>query len=136
MCLSTPCSRPLLSTLEMCDPSSLFPVCAITRARAHKPGEVVPLSDTFLADNTIEADSSVVPDSPMNCESTMLTTAADLTFSVDKTELIEAQQSDCTLASSLSASENKNERSVTYIFEDGVLMRRWSPVSGSEHDVV
>ncbi|KAI3366265.1 hypothetical protein L3Q82_009736, partial [Scortum barcoo] len=52
-------------------------------------------------------------------------------------KLIRAQQADSTLDKCRSAVQEKSgTSSVTYLFDDGVLLRKWSPVSGMECDVV
>ena len=105
--------------------------------------DVVHLSDTFMVQDNVVVDSSVLGDAPTTrttLENTYdhILMAPDLSLSVDKVELIKAQQSDCTLVSSLSAaSVNRKERSGTYVFDDGVFMRRCS--SGhidSDHNTI
>lgn len=57
----------------------------------------------------------------------------DLCLSVNKEQLIEAQQSDCSLAKCVSAAQSA---SVSYLSDDGVLLCEWSPVAWMECDMV
>ena len=62
----------------------------------------------------------------------------ELCLAVDKVQLIKAQQADSTLVTCLSAAQEQNDvtQPVSYLFDEGVLMRKWVPVSGRECDVV
>lgn len=59
-------------------------------------------------------------------------------LAVERDQLIKAQQSDNTLATCLFAAQEQNSvaKPAAYLFNDGVLLRKWSPVPGRECDVV
>lgn len=136
-------ANPTMSSVESLSAAfhspPVFPASAVTRNRACKFGDAVNLLDTFPIDFSMtDTDSSVVLESPAkSVVPENLLPALDLSSSVDRTELIKAQQCDSSLSKCLSASSAlKNEKSVSYYCDDGVLMCKWSPVSGSDCDVV
>lgn len=116
----------------------VFPAYVVTRAQARKFGDLPDLSNSFLN----ASDDSVSPFvENEKCESVTvdeLPDVADLCLAVDKKELIQAQKSIPTLATCFSAaSDNQNSsQGGTYLFHDGVLMRKWSPLSGMVCDTV
>lgn len=58
-----------------------------------------------------------------------------LTLSVDREQLINAQKTDATLSPCFSlVTGPKCVKSVSYLVDDGVLMRCWSPSSGPSHE--
>lgn len=60
-----------------------------------------------------------------------------LTLSVDKEQLINAQKTDATLSPCFSLITGPNcDKSGSYLVDDGVLMRRWSPHSGPAYESV
>lgn len=57
-----------------------------------------------------------------------------LALSGDREELIRAQKTDATLSSCFSLVDNPAcDKSVSYLLDEGVLMRHWSPGSGFTH---
>uniref|UniRef100_A0A671VWW5 Gypsy retrotransposon integrase-like protein 1 n=1 Tax=Sparus aurata TaxID=8175 RepID=A0A671VWW5_SPAAU len=117
------------------DSLPLFPMCAITRAQARKFGDVVDLSDSFMS-------PSDPPSSPIECEINAPVTEfqpddTTLMLTVGKEQLIKAQENDSTLSPCFSLEHKTTcEKSVSYLVDDGVLMRHWSPGSGFTHQSV
>lgn len=116
----------------------VFPACVITRAQARKFGDLPDPSNSFL--NTSDDSVSHFVEKE-KCESVTvdeLPDVADLCLAVDKKELIQAQKNDPTLATCFSAaSDNQNSsQGGTYLFHDGVIMHKWSPLSGMACDTV
>lgn len=133
--VETPIADTSASDVAAANCYSLFPLCAVTRALARKYGEFVDLSDSFLSDSD---PTSLPPD----CESTPVSVElqADekaMTTAVDKNKLIEAQKNDESLSSCWAyVTEPKCGKSASYLIEDGVLMRYWTPSSGCTHEGV
>ena len=120
-------------TVYMCvsDPTGpvsfpLFPVCAITRGQARKFEDLVDLSDSFMG-------SSDPPSSPSECEMCAPVTELQpddkpLNLPVNKQQLIKAQEIDTTLSHCFSlVNTSACKKAVSYLVDDGVLMRHWSP---------
>ncbi len=118
------------------DSPPVFSACVVTRARARKLGDLTDLSDSFLC----APDNSGSPsfESKSVSVSVILPDDKDLSLSVNKEQLIQAQQADCSLAKCVSAAQSEEcvSQTVSYLFDDGVLLRKWSPVAGMECDVV
>ncbi|CAI5657199.1 unnamed protein product [Oreochromis niloticus] len=133
--VETPIADTSASDVTTANCDSLFPVCAVTRAQAHKYGEFVDLSDSFLSDSDPTS-------SPPNCESTPVSVELQpdekpLTLPVEKNKLIKAQKNDESLSCCwASVTEPKCGKSASYLIEDGVLMRYWTPSSGCTHEGV
>lgn len=129
-----------IPTADVCvfsppDSPPVFPACVVTRARARKLGEATDLSDSFLC----APDNSGSPSSESkNVSVSVILPDDDLCLSVNREQLIEAQQADCSLIKCVSAArDNKCEsQTVSYLFDEGVLLRRWCPLAGMDCDVV
>lgn len=97
-----------IPTADVCissppDSPPVFPACVVTRTRAHKLGELIDLSDSFLcaSDNS----SSPSSESKSVSVSVILPDEKGLCLSINKKQLIEAQQTDCSLAKYASAGQ-------------------------------
>ncbi|XDV49410.1 hypothetical protein PO909_018663 [Leuciscus waleckii] len=103
----------------------VFSTCVVTRAQAHKFKDSVDLSKTFLcADNSGETEEKV------DAVELKMCALPNVDFPFGKTMLIEAQRADQTLCHCVAAVVEPSvlpECPVGYFFEDGVLMRKWSP---------
>lgn len=62
----------------------------------------------------------------------------DLCLSVKKGQLVAAQQSDCSLAKCVSAAQSEEgaSQTVSFLYDDCVLLRKWVSVAGMECDAV
>ncbi|KAK2920619.1 hypothetical protein Q8A73_000104 [Channa argus] len=124
------------------DPTALnsppvFHVCAVTRAQARKVGNLVDLSDSFMSNSDPTSLSSECKNSNESVGIDLQPDDKMLCLSVDRDQLIRAQQSDPTLSHCVSQIKNVTcEEFVSYLLDDGFLMRRWFPSSGSTHDSV
>lgn len=119
------------------DAPSVFPACVVKNAQARKLGEIVDISDSFLKTSEVSVSpSSEQKNKLLSVE--VETEDKELCLAVNKEQLIKAQQSDRTLAACLSAAqEQKNDKlPMTYLFNEDVLVRKWSLMSGLECDVV
>uniref|UniRef100_A0A8C5DT92 Gypsy retrotransposon integrase-like protein 1 n=1 Tax=Gouania willdenowi TaxID=441366 RepID=A0A8C5DT92_GOUWI len=127
---------PVSSMAAPADPSvpSLFPVCAVTRAQARKLGDVVDLSDSFMTtvdenvksnifENIVKSENEIKSKN----ELCLFPSDAELTLNVTREMLITAQRNDKTLTSCLSSASAGVNTFPVFFFEDGVLMRKWSP---------
>ncbi|KAK2897115.1 hypothetical protein Q8A73_013495 [Channa argus] len=124
------------------DPTALnsppvFPVCAVTHAQARKVGNLVDLSDSFMSTSDPTSLSSECKNANESVCNDLQPDDKMLSLSVDRDQLIRAQQSDPTLSHCVSQIKNVTcEKFVSYLLDDGVLMRRWFTSSGSTHDSV
>uniref|UniRef100_A0A669BX09 Gypsy retrotransposon integrase-like protein 1 n=1 Tax=Oreochromis niloticus TaxID=8128 RepID=A0A669BX09_ORENI len=120
---------PVASVTDAATPiSSVFPVCAITRAQSRKFDDVMDVADTFMA--TLDERKSP------SCESGRIESGNGVTKlmpglgeKLNRDALITAQQNDLSLTpcfvSAAASAESKFPTS--FFVQDGVLMRRWSP---------
>lgn len=115
---------------------SVFPACAVTRAQARRLGDVVDISDSFMVGS--DDPPGLRTDEKCPAVSQVEIDDAGMSLSVDKSQLVEAQQSDSTLTLALSIAQTgkDSERPVSYLFDDGVLVRQWMPGSGLESEAV
>lgn len=122
-----------------------FPACAITRAQSRRLGTMVDLADSVLAPmlngEDIQCSTPVFPVSSDhddgNKDKTMASSVDCLRLPVTREELIAAQIEDVGLAkcfSSMLPLSDKNRKGVTYFFEKGLLMRKWTPRADLEND--
>ncbi len=113
---------------------SVFPACTVTRAQSRKFDDVLDVSEAFMTE--VDRKECVQDVSPNVCVfdqevavqvETILETGREL--------LAAAQKADISLAKCLAGAVQKDEavdKDVAYVWEDGVLMRKWSP---SEKDL-
>lgn len=130
------------STVEP-NSSTLFLVCAVTRAQARKLRDVVDLSDSFMsASDTADSSSqtetielvkdtaSVCKDKSAGKRNSIVELMPDenvLNISIDREELIKAQKSDPTLSSCFYLAA-LCEKTVPYLVDDGVTHRFYARV--------
>lgn len=115
----------------------VFPACAITCAQARKMGEIVDLSGFFMAtldENGFDSNDSV---KMLKCDvSELIPADKTLSLNINKEMLVKAQQNDPSPSSCFSvADKNGFKTQVTYLVENGVLMRSWSQDSGDLHRI-
>ncbi len=111
-------------------PRGVFPACAITRAKARQLGEMVDLSDSFMCS---PCENEMTCSVPTSDTVELVPEESKLTLNVDRITLIDAQKNDRTLdvcLSTAAAAQDAADKSVTFFFDKGVLMRKW--VSGSD----
>ncbi len=109
---------------------SVFPSCAVTRAQAQKWEETVNPADSFLspAEKSLECTLFIKPPAASIDPENPNSTVVNLKF--DKDHLIAAQKSDPSLAPCVEAavlSDDSYGARIAFIWEGGVLMRRWRP---------
>uniref|UniRef100_A0A8C2BUT8 Gypsy retrotransposon integrase-like protein 1 n=1 Tax=Cyprinus carpio TaxID=7962 RepID=A0A8C2BUT8_CYPCA len=109
---------------------SVFPSCDVTRAQAQKWEETVNLADSFLrpAKYSLECTLFIKPPASSIDPENSNSEAVDLKF--DEDHLIAAQRSDLSLVPCVEAAvplEGLCSSRIAFIWEDGVLMRRWRP---------
>ncbi|XP_076876436.1 uncharacterized protein LOC143525877 [Brachyhypopomus gauderio] len=138
-CLPEVVSAPEPSDLLGEEFPTVFPACVLTRAQARRYAEVENLSDSFLcsehpiAEGLDPATADAVPTSAPGCD-------VDISLSptLSREELVLAQKQDSSLAQyakNVVNTEELSSRSVGYFYDDGVLMRKWTPKrSDSESD--
>ncbi len=109
----------------------MFPACVITQAQSRKFPNVIDLSDSFLVDK----DSDPVSLQPEVSMSTSLSPvggadSVDLLLSIDRATFAAEQKQDPSLAccrDSAVTREDIASKPIGYFYEDGVLMRKWTP---------
>ncbi len=125
-----------------CSGSKVFPACAITRAQARKMGEFCELSDSFMT--TLDECVSPCSASPTVKNVKMSESVSDIGKCIDSTlslnvtrdALVTAQKNDPSLTHCVSSVGTSGELdSASFFFDDGVLMRRWSPDSSAVNAV-
>ncbi|XP_026021698.1 uncharacterized protein LOC113021315 isoform X1 [Astatotilapia calliptera] len=119
---------PVPSVTDAATPlSSVFPVCAITRAQSRKFDDVVDVADMFRA--TLDERKSPSRESGrIGSGNDVTKLMPELDEKLNRDALTTAQQNDSSLAPCfLSAAKSAGSESPTsYFVQDGVLMRRWS----------
>lgn len=118
---------------------TVFPACAITRAQSRKFPNVVDLSDSFLMDEDT-LDSVLLQPEVSDSKSLSPGTGAeinsiDLLLSVDRKSFIAEQARDSSLTHCKEVAVTREvieTKSIGYFFEDGVLMRKWTPSVADE----
>lgn len=104
---------------------NVFNTCVVTRAQAQKLKDIVDLSKTFLC-----ADSSAETEEKVDSVEVKMCALSSFDLPFGKNTLIEAQGADQTLCPCVAAAVELSvlpEYPVAYFFDDGVLMRKWSP---------
>lgn len=129
------CDKPELSafTDELSEKfPEVFPVCAITRAQAHRFADADDLLSTFMAPTFVN-DTLMIDGKPK--EKSAVLNSDELKLQVTRDNLITAQKDDFTLRncfSSVVSPEVAQERKTAFCMENGVLMRRWCPDDSSD----
>ncbi len=112
---------------------TVFPACVITRAQSRKFPDVFDLSDSFLVDKDsdpalLQPEVSVVTSlSPVGGADS---DSVDLLLSIDRATFAAEQKQDPSLAccrDSAVTREDIASKPIGYFYEDGVLMRKWTP---------
>ncbi len=109
-----------------------FPACVVTRAQAQQM-DADDLSTSFMAPIFVE---DILP----NDEERVMTTLSNLSSShlkllVTREKIVSAQKEDSSLHKCFSAAvsvERTQQRKFAYFVEDGLLMRKWSPVMADD----
>lgn len=114
---------------------SVFTACAVTRAQTKKFDEVLDVSETFMTDKG-DRKEGMQAVSPNVCVSDQdVAVQFESMLGAGKELLAAAQKADPSLVKCLAEAVQKDEvadKDVAYVWEDGVLMRKWSP---SEKDL-
>ncbi len=142
--VENPLSEPQNFVDSVSNLTSVFPACVITRAQSHKYSDVVELSDSFL----VSPDSAdVCHEFPGEVErrrsellSTVPSAEIDLSLTIDRVTLASAQKHDDSLTRCRAAVVKKEdvfEKPIAYFWDDGLLMRKRTPVTSEcEADAV
>lgn len=134
----TECPTPdiLCHTSSGLGDSTVFPACVVTRAQARLLGDVVDISEMFLDGS--DSHNSPSPEVDGEKSKVFSVVSEDLCLAVNREQLVEAQQSDDTLSAFRYAALQQVAvpGPASYQFDHGVLLRKWTPVSGLEGDVV
>ncbi len=113
---------------------SVFPACAVTRAQSRKFDDVLDVSETFMTE--VDRKECVQDVSPNVCVFDQeVAVQVETILETGRESLAAAQKADISLAKCLAGAVQKDEavdKDVAYVWEDGVLMRKWSP---SEKDL-
>ncbi len=113
---------------------SVFPACAVTRAQSRKFDDVLDVSETFMTE--VDRKECVQDVSPNVCVFDLeVADQVETILETGRESLAAAQKADISLAKCLAGAVQKDEavdKDVAYVWEDGVLMCKWSP---SEKDL-
>lgn len=106
---------------------SVYSACAVTRAQMRKMKDVVDLSETFLCNGGLsDTGEDVKPQLVKKVYDNLSFSDALLSLDVDRNDLIQAQRSDDSLVTCVSAANSPGEKS-PYRLIDGILVREWFP---------
>lgn len=122
-----------LAQLNSVELSSVYPACAVTRAQSRRQGDVIGLNDTIF-DSVFRTDdiSSLAPTSPASIkppDPSHPSPTEEWMLPVTRVNLIERQKTDPTLRKcyiSAVTQEQAKEQAVSYLCEDGLLLRKRS----------
>lgn len=108
----------------------VFPACAVTRAQTRKFDDVLYVSETFMTDRVDEKECVQDVFSNVCIPDQAVAVRLESLLGTGREQLAAAQKADPSLDRCVAVAVQKDEvanKDVVYVWEDGVLMRKWSP---------
>lgn len=109
-----------------------FTACVITRAQSKKTNEVS-LSDSFLCVDQ-EAEEGPEVKSCISDQVSEVVVSGPLALTITREKLIEAQKNDVSLVKCFKLAERSERSNVSFVVEDGLLMRKWHKSNTTEDE--